>query len=733
MQAQTTRYALYGVISGVAVLGLIGLIVVMMPNINEEPPISPNDGPLTDIPQILFESTQELKKFSSSDQLRTFLLQVAQRQRLAYEESVVASSGGPALPLPLFDRAQETAAPSLEKPLQAQLSDTAGDSGMIDFSSTNVQVHGVDEPDFLKNDGKYVYILSNDKLTIVEAFPAENAKVILKVGLDVQGQSLQNMFLNKDRLVIFYQGQGERYLIDEYDYRPSPIYSPTTHALILDISDKENAKIVKDYEISGYYQNARMIGDHVYFIANNGVDYRNPIIPYVTESSRSMITPDVYYFDNPEEYYNFNTITAINVFGGQINADTFMIGQASTIYVSEDSIYITYTKSLPYPYYKTNTKDRFFKVIIPLLPGDVQAEIKTIENSNLDEHEKWSKISDLLQETYNRMSEKEKERLFNNIQKEVEEYETRLIRDTQVTVIHKIGMDRLILTYSSKAEVPGRLLNQFSMDEFDGKFRIATTSESFGSQSTSVYNNVYVLDQKLDIVGSLEKIAPRETIYSARFMGDRLYLVTFERIDPFFVIDLSTDTPKILGELKMPGYSNYLHPYDEKHVIGIGKETKENQWGGVEVLGVKVALFDVSNVSNPRVVDVFTIGDQSTDSEVLWNHKALLFDKNKNVLSIPIQSNIYADPLMKDIPVEPKFWRGFYVFGVDPISGFTLKGKVEHPNNYYDYGYGSRSFYIGDVLYTVTGNLMKMNDLSDMHEINQVKLGNTGEIIKYID
>jgi uncharacterized secreted protein with C-terminal beta-propeller domain len=197
-----------------------------------------------------------------------------------------------------------------------------------------------------------------------------------------------------------------------------------------------------------------------------------------------------------------------------------------------------------------------------------------------------------------------------------------------------------------------------------------------------------------------------------------------------------------LGALKIPGYSSYLHPYDENHIIGIGKETKENKWGGVETLGVKIALFDVTNVQNPKEVDTVAIGGPGTDSEILWDHKAFLFDKEKNVLSIPIwEQEQYKDPIPLDGEIirpypQPKIWRGFYVFGVDASDGFSLKGKVEHSTdpNYYGYSYGSRSFYINDALYTVTSGLMKINDLNDIsHEINQIKFGNTGEIIKYID
>ncbi|MGH9922842.1 MAG: beta-propeller domain-containing protein, partial [Nitrososphaerales archaeon] len=593
------------------------------------------------------------------------------------------------------------------------------DSAIVDFSTTNVQVSNVDEPDFLKNDGKYAYILSNDKLTIVEAYPAEDAKVILKVGLDVQGQFLQNMFLNEDRLVIFYQGQGEEYTIQEYDYIPRPIYSQKTHALVLDVSDKENPKTIKNFEVDGYYHSARMVNDHVYFIVNNGIDYQYPIIPGIMESSERIMSPDVYYFDNPEQYYTFNTVAALNIFGDEINAETFMMSSASTIYVSEDSIYITYMKNLPYDFYRMNNKAKFFDVILPLLPDSVQNEIKAIANSDLDSNEKWNRISDLLEETYNKMPETEKNRLFEKIQKALEEYESKIQQETQKTIVHKIGMDRLVLNYVSKGEVPGRLLNQFSMDEYNDRFRIATTSEFYTSKGNVLHNNVYVLDKTLKIVGSLEKIAPDESIYSARFMGNKLYLVTFQRIDPFFVIDLSTDTPKVLGELKIPGYSTYLHPYDENHIIGIGRETKENQWGGVQNMGVKVALFDVSDVRNPRAVDVFTIGDESTDSELLHDHKAMLFDKEKNILSIPVQGNIHTirpleEPARKDVYLH---WRGFYVFGIDIDDGITLREKIEHSRGDYDYGYGSRSFYIGDVLYTVTSNLMKMNDLNDMSEV----------------
>jgi hypothetical protein len=144
------------------------------------------------------------------------------------------------------------------------------------------------------------------------------------------------------------------------------------------------------------------------------------------------------------------------------------------------------------------------------------------------------------------------------------------------TVIHKIAIKDGRIRYVASGIVPGTILNQFSMDEHKGYFRIATTIGSWWWGRDDSKNNVYVLDDDMRTVGKLEGLAPGETIYSARFFGNRCYLVTYKQIDPFFVIDLrNPKDPKVLGELKIPGFSTYLHPYDENHVIGIGKNAND--------------------------------------------------------------------------------------------------------------------------------------------------------------
>lgn len=305
------------------------------------------------------------------------------------------------------------------------------------------------------------------------------------------------------------------------------------------------------------------------------------------------------------------------------------------------------------------------------------------------------------------------------------------VGDFQRTSIHRIHIEGNNMTYVASGEVPGMVLNQFSMDEYDGYFRVATTTHGQTTQ-----NNVYVLNMALNITGSLENLASGETIYSARFMGERGYLVTFKQIDPLFVIDLSDPRyPEELGYLKITGYSNYLHPYDENHVIGIGKETTdagEFAW----YQGVKISLFDVSDVSNPREIDKEIIGHRGTDSPVLWDHKAFLFDKSRNLLVIPVlvaevDESEYPGGVPSWAYGEP-VWQGAYVFHISPDAGLGLEGRITHIESsaeleqgyYYFYSSFSvtRSLYIGDVLYTISDAKIKMNNLENLDYINEVEL-----------
>jgi len=676
-----------------------------------------------------FEGTNEIKKISSQEELKNIL-----------EASSLFSGNFYGNNILVRDMAVDVMMESAVADGFTTSAPTAKiESGGTDYSTTNVQVANVDEPDYIKNDSKYVYIVSRNTLSIIDAYPAEDAKVILKIALDIESQYIQNMFLNEDRLVIFYNGQSDDEIIPQFDFIPRRSYSSVTHALIVDVSDKEKPAILKDYSIDGHFSDARMIGNFAYFVTNNYINHQYPRLPVILEDSIKIMTPDAFYFDNIEEFSNFNTLTAIDIFGDTINSETFLMGHTGAFYVSEDNFYLTYQQYMPNTFYENSAQNRFFDVIVPLLPNEIQNEIKSIQNdSALSSSAQWIQISELMQKSYNEMDKNEKEKLFEKIKSALNEYDVKIQKDTRKTIIHKISINEEKIKYVAKGEVPGRLLNQFSMDQSGDRFRVATTTEIYTQYDGTIRSNsVYVLDEKLDIVGQLEEIAPEESIFSARFMGDRLYLVTFQQIDPFFVIDLSTDTPKILGELKIPGFSNYLHPFDEEHVIGVGRDTKEIDNGRVQQLGIKIALFNVSDVNNPKVTGDIIIGDSSTHSEALYNHKAFFFDKARNVISIPISGDVKGLDNTSSKMFAPEYnrWSGFYVFDVDKSNGFETKGTITHSDGDSRY-YGmsnARTFYIDDVLYTASQGYLKMNSFEDLNEINSIKLENTGKFIEYFE
>lgn len=686
-------------------------------------------GNASDIIISQFESTQGLKKFSSVKEIREFLKTSAASS--GYNQYGWGGYFGGFMRSDVVMETTAGAANAVVAPIAAAtpaMKTGATETGAVDYSTTNIQVEGVDEADFVKNDGKYIYVLAQNKLVIVDAFPADDANTLSTT--IIEGRPA-DMFVNDDRLIVFTQDDAQVMVFPEYDYRPMPRYTPRTNAFIYDISDREEPVQLSNFSIDGNYFQSRMIGEYVYFIVKDDVYYYNEFVdvPVIKRGQVKIMSPDVYYFDNPEQNYVFHTIASVNIKKDEMKAKTFMMGYSDNLYVSENNIYITYRKNLPVRYYEVQQQERFYKVVVPQLPEDARDQIYAIKDSDLDSYEKWDKISSILEDTYNRMTEKEKQDYSNNVEKAVEEYETKLAQERDITIIHKINIKKGDIEYQTKGEVPGSLLNQFSMDESGDNFRVATTSQIWTGRGSKQYNNVYVMDKDLGISGKLEEIAPDESIYSTRFIGNRLYMVTFKRIDPLFVIDLSDPTnPKILGELKIPGFSDYLHPYDENHIIGVGKETADNQWGGTSIKGVKLSLFNVSDVNNPNQLDQYEIGASGTDSEALRDHKAFLFDRKKNLLVIPIREVTEKPRYDSRGYYMQRVWQGAYVFNLT-LDGFKLKGTVSHLDDYEEdmYYWNSpgavrRSMYMDDVLYTVSAQKIKMNDLGNLTAINNIDL-----------
>lgn len=599
-----------------------------------------------------------LKKFSSIDEIRMYLREQETVYRPYYGPNYIQiTDGAMRVPVPGAPVSKaEIGLPSINR--------------AAEYSTTNIQVAGVDEADFVKNDGKYIYIISGPTLVIVDAYPAREAKIVSKT--PIKGQPVE-MFVKGNRLVLFSTLQEEVLVKPEKSLSPVPYWHQVTRVNIYSITDRSNPILLYNTTISGTYYDARMIGNYIYLVSSEGATWYadEPVVPSIRLADGRIIHPDIYYFDIPEPYYVYHTISSFDITGdGDVEAESFLLGQTTTLYVSANNLYMAYQKTAPIYRWIEGAP-------VPLT-----------------------------------LSEKE-------------------VQQRDRTIIHKFGISKGEVKYLGMGEVSGHLLNQFSMDEYNKNLRVATTVEGWTPTKSFQFNNVYVLDESMKTIGELEYIAPDERIYATRFIGDRLYMVTFKRIDPFFVIDLSDPlNPGILGKLKLPGFSDYLHPYDQNHIIGIGKETEENQWGGVSIAGLKLALFDVSDVNNPKLIDKVEIGEAGTDSEALNDHKAFLFDKNKNVLVIPVREIKKILLSSGKYPAyTQKIYQGAYVFAVSPEQGFTLRGTVTHNSDAESYYYwGSpeavrRSLYMDDVLYTISSQVIVMSNLNNIDErINEVTL-----------
>jgi uncharacterized secreted protein with C-terminal beta-propeller domain len=602
-------------------------------------------------PVIFNPNVSPIKTFSSYEELKNFL---AANTQGSYD-----NYGGGPLDAKVFEERAPVPAPALAV--------GTGSEQTSSYSTTNIQVAGVDEADIVKTDGAYIYVIANNSAYIIDANP-QNSKVLAKIAFN--NSYLAGMFLSQDsnRLVVF----GSQYSVYLYDTGVSYL-APSRYGYfsddvktfinVYDISNKANPVLARNFTMSGSYFNSRMIGNYVYTVISQPAYLVNDtvILPQVYSETKatSIAATGIRYSDAVNNYYSsFTTFIGLNIADDAQEPTnmTLMTGGASNMYVSLNDIYVTYPSS-----------------------------------------------------------------------------------DGQGTAIYRIHINESALTFPAQGKVPGNVLNQYSMDEYNGYFRLATNSYDYNSNSgmTTQQNNVYVLNMNLTIVGKLENLATGENLHSARFMGDKCYLVTFKNIDPLFAIDLSEPTsPKVLGSLKIPGYSDYLHPYDENNLIGVGKETVEaSESDFAWYQGVKLSLFDVSNVNEPKQLSKYVIGDRGTDSPVLSDPKAFLFDKSRNLLVIPVDLAEIDKTVVKPGPdaYGTFVWQGVYVFRLTLNDGFVLSGTVTQMEknaslqngDYYwmnsDY-WISRALYIGNTLYTVSNARVQLNNLDNLALIAEVDL-----------
>ncbi|OLB69484.1 hypothetical protein AUI06_08850 [archaeon 13_2_20CM_2_52_21] len=544
----------------------------------------------------------------------------------------------------------------------------ASTSATPSHSQTNAQVAGVDELDTVKNDGTYIYTVTNNTVAIVLAYPFNGAKLMAHVSVN---GSLQGIFVDGNRLVVVSQ-QYQQYPLPYATLQSGmgasiavyPVffnYPQTTSLWIFDISNHSNPVLTTTLVVNGTLAGARLIGDYAYLVATQPVYCTGPIVlPENVVDGRPMMMgiASVYHSDIADVAHSFTTVVGINV--TQINptpaAKIFLIGTSSNIYVSTHQIYLTQ----------------------PI----------------------WSQA--------------------------------------EQTAVHRISIDGGSISYQATGTVSGHVLNQFSMDELNGNFRIATTgygpipATSTGDMLSSYVQrtNLYVLDSGLHIVGKLEGLSPGEQFYAARFMGDRAYLVTFQRVDPLFVIGLQDPhQPKVLGQLNILGVSDYLQPYDGTHLIGFGKSSQNVTWENAALFqGLKLSLFDVTDPGHPIDASDYFVGDRGSDSPALTDHRSVLFDQSLNLLVIPLSIALNQTTATCTWCYNPPVWQGAYVFNVSVSNGIVLRGNVTQiptgqlPTWNNSGFFVTRALYIGSVLYTISNNMVKVNSLSDLTELNSVNL-----------
>lgn len=712
----------------------------------QNPEVSKNDTNISNGPQ----------KFASYDEFEAFLKKnSASGNSYNYSSSVTRSlSSSQSFDSAGANFSLESSDPGLSNALSdSSFSSSKSVASSQDFSDTNVQVAGVDEADIVKTDGEYIYAIVHNDVKIIKASPASELALVATLSFDSRPT---NIYIEGKRLVVISDDIDLK--VDQNNTEVREIlarrhYSQLTSLKFYDISNPAAPQQLKDLSFDGHYSDSRLIDGRLFLILNNYIYYYNEgqdIIPILLEDgnlvSRDCVAgarcfaPEIYYFNNIEKADSLTSINAIDMRGDiQVtSAQSYLLGNLQTIYASLNNLYITYLQQFNFSEWSIQiARDIVFTQLDENSKNKI-SKIEQADNDVLNDSEKQEKIMSILQNFTESLSEEEFDKLLKDSKEKASQKLLADIDKLEQTNIQRFSLADGEVKHQATGAVPGYVLNQFSLNEdVSGNLQIATTRNNYGdrldiegdSELNHSYSGLYILGSDLKRLGAVEKLAPDEKIYSVRFIGKRAYLVTFKQIDPLFVIDTENpNAPRLLGELKIPGYSTYLHPYDENTIIGFGRDVTVSSGGSVRNAGLKLSLFSVKDPTNPQELDSYVIGEAGSDSLALDNHKAFLFDFNKNLLAIPA----YVRESGK------ASFGGALVFSIDN-NKFVLKGNIDHSSggsNRMDYecGYNcydnsvQRLLYIKDALYTLSNNYVKANDLGTLAPISSLSLASNYEI-----
>ena len=554
----------------------------------------------------------------------------------------------------------------------------------VEFSKTNVQVEGVDELDYVKTDGEFIYVARDNAVYVVKAYPPDVAEVVSKINVD---GLINGIFVENKRLVVVYSKRYEPTvtIVEEPKVVMPFKITSKTYVSIFDLSEPGSPKKLVEYSAYGSLVGSRLTEKTVYIILQYPVMLKEDTIPLPVINDEVVSPTEIKYF-NRDFSYMFTIILAVNVSNAEFNREVFLTGSSAKIYMSKRNLYIL---SIKYPDY-TMVYDKVLDILLEKAPANVREAVERIKELNIDDDLKHKLIAEIASDYYNKLPSKEREEIMEEIFEETKD----MLREK--TVIYRFSISGLKISAEAKGEVPGRVLDQFSMDEHGDYFRVATTETIYYPyRSSETVNNVYVLNMNLEIIGKLEGLALSERIYAARFSGSMCYLVTFRRIDPLFAIDLSDPKePKVLGYLKTPGFSEYLHPYGDHYLIGVGRDADE--YGRIK--GLKIALFDISDPENPKEVSHITIGNAGTWSPIFRDHKAFMINENKSYFAVPIRGSV----------------EGIYIISINGDK-LSIKGFIELKDPL-------RTIYIDDFIYGISLWKIKIVDDVAISEIKTLTL-----------
>lgn len=537
-----------------------------------------------------------------------------------------------------------------------------------DHSITNNQVEGVDEADLVKTDGSYIYSISESRVVVTDVQDPEKMTVAAELPF-TQETYPEQLFLSGDTLIVM----GSRFSAMPMDGIPrsQQPYLGLTSVYMYDVSNPQSPRLVREFGAEGDLSGARLADNILYFVTNVYPDYW-----MLEEQDEPELRPHRYDSNNGGEIEplpydniailpgtmegNYSVITTIDLNAPETNdiSTEGFLGGSEQLYMNEENLYLTATAYVP---------------------------LSDEEMSSSSEIASW-------------------------------------MPQQANTEVFKFSLNGTAVEFLASAQLTGSLLNQFSMDEHNGYFRAATTEGIAWDVASPSKNHLFILDSQMNQVGSVEDLAPGERIYSARFIGDKAYMVTFKETDPLFVIDVSApSSPEVLGELKIPGFSNYLHPLDKDHLIGFGYDTKlvpvKNGEPLVVTGGIKISLFDVSDFAAPVEKDTEIIGGPGTYSALQYDHKALFTHAENNLFGFP--AALYEETTGEYIEFEGE---GALIYSITPDGITQAASLIEQTGNQYeDWNTATqRILYVGKVLYTIANGEIKSYNLETFEPISNV-------------